>query len=63
MSYFTCMSTSSTVRFASAASQVRVTLINNETYSAKVVGYDVDKDVAVLQLIVPPDKLKVRFGV
>lgn len=38
------------------ASEVRVTLLDSSTYTAKVVGFDPDKDVAVLKLEVPADK-------
>jgi S1-C subfamily serine protease len=33
-----------------------VTLLDQSTYSAKVVGFDPDKDVAVLQLDMPEEK-------
>ncbi|GIL46956.1 hypothetical protein Vafri_3822, partial [Volvox africanus] len=40
------------------ADEVKVTLLDQSTYSARVVGGDADKDVAVLQLQgVPPEKL------
>ncbi|KAF6258898.1 trypsin-like cysteine/serine peptidase domain-containing protein [Scenedesmus sp. NREL 46B-D3] len=38
------------------ASEVKVTLLDQSTYSAKVVGFDPDKDVAVLQLDMPEAK-------
>lgn len=38
------------------ASEVKVTLLDQSTYNAKVVGFDPDKDVAVLQLVMAPDK-------
>jgi S1-C subfamily serine protease len=34
-----------------------VTLLDQSTYTAKVVGFDPDKDVAVLQLDLPAEKL------
>ncbi|WIA10403.1 hypothetical protein OEZ85_010595 [Tetradesmus obliquus] len=37
------------------ASEVKVTLLDQSTYSAKVVGFDPDKDVAVLQLDMPEE--------
>ncbi|KAG2485859.1 hypothetical protein HYH03_015442 [Edaphochlamys debaryana] len=41
------------------AAEVKVTLIDQSTYTAKVVGGDADKDVAVLELQgVPPEKLR-----
>ncbi|KXZ43319.1 hypothetical protein GPECTOR_94g641 [Gonium pectorale] len=41
------------------AAEVKVTLLDQSTFSARVVGGDSDKDVAVLQLVgVPPDKLR-----
>lgn len=40
------------------ASEVQATLLNQSTVTASVVGYDVDKDIAVLQLELPPEKLK-----
>ncbi|XP_021722866.1 protease Do-like 1, chloroplastic [Chenopodium quinoa] len=40
------------------ASDLRVTLADQSTYEAKVVGYDQDKDVAVLRIDVPKDKLR-----
>uniref|UniRef100_A0A803NAL6 PDZ domain-containing protein n=1 Tax=Chenopodium quinoa TaxID=63459 RepID=A0A803NAL6_CHEQI len=46
------------------ASDLRVTLADQSTYEAKVVGYDQDKDVAVLRIDVPKDKLRpVPIGV
>ncbi|GLC44086.1 hypothetical protein PLESTB_000930900 [Pleodorina starrii] len=40
------------------ADEVKVTLLDQTTYSARVVGGDADKDVAVLQLLgLPPDKM------
>lgn len=36
----------------------RVTLADQTTYDAKVVGFDQDKDVAVLRVNAPKDKLK-----
>lgn len=38
------------------ASEVKVTLLDQSTYTARVVGADPDKDVAVLQLEMPADK-------
>nr|GEZ16438.1 protease Do-like 1, chloroplastic [Tanacetum cinerariifolium] len=38
----------------------RVTLANQTTYDAKVIGFDQDKDVAVLQIDAPKDKLRPR---
>ncbi|KAL5723716.1 Protease Do-like 1 [Ranunculus cassubicifolius] len=40
------------------ASDVRVTLSDQTTYEAKVVGFDQDKDVALLRIDAPKDKLK-----
>jgi S1-C subfamily serine protease len=36
----------------------RVTLADQSTYDAKVVGFDQDKDVAVLRVDAPKDKLR-----
>lgn len=36
----------------------RVTLADQATYEAKVVGFDQDKDVAVLRIDAPKDKLR-----
>lgn len=36
----------------------RVTLADQSTYDAKVVGFDQDKDVAVLRVDAPRDKLR-----
>jgi hypothetical protein len=36
----------------------RVTLADQTTYDAKVVGFDQDKDVAVLRVDAPKDKLR-----
>jgi len=36
----------------------RVTLADQSTYDAKVVGFDQDKDVAVLHVEAPKDKLR-----
>lgn len=36
----------------------RVTLSDQSTYDAKVVGFDQDKDVAVLRVDAPKDKLR-----
>lgn len=36
----------------------RVTLSDQSTYDAKVVGFDQDKDVAVLHIDAPKDKLR-----
>lgn len=36
----------------------RVTLADQSTYDAKVVGFDQDKDVAVLHVDAPKDKLR-----
>lgn len=36
----------------------RVTLADQSTYDAKVVGFDQDKDVAVLRIEAPKDKLR-----
>ncbi len=38
------------------ASEVKVTLFDQTSCSAKVVGADPDKDIAVLQLQLPADK-------
>eukprot|EP00879_Flechtneria_rotunda_P011462 GHRR01011975.1.p1 GENE.GHRR01011975.1~~GHRR01011975.1.p1 ORF type:complete len:381 (+),score=125.00 GHRR01011975.1:902-2044(+) len=38
------------------ASEVKVTLLDQSSYDAKVVGFDPDKDVAVLQLNMPSSK-------
>ncbi|CAN8272576.1 unnamed protein product [Cochlearia groenlandica] len=40
------------------ASDLRVTLADQSTYDAKVVGFDQDKDVAVLSIDAPKDKLR-----
>lgn len=40
------------------ASDLRVTLADQTTYDAKVVGFDQDKDVAVLHIDAPKDKLR-----
>ncbi|GJW31000.1 protease Do-like protein 1, chloroplastic [Tanacetum coccineum] len=40
------------------ASDLRVTLADQTTYDAKVIGFDQDKDVAVLQIDAPKDKLR-----
>ncbi|KAK9734991.1 hypothetical protein RND81_04G175900 [Saponaria officinalis] len=40
------------------ASDLRVTLADQSTYEAKIVGYDQDKDVAVLAIDAPKDKLR-----
>ncbi|OVA07588.1 PDZ domain [Macleaya cordata] len=40
------------------ASDLRVTLADQSTYEAKVVGFDQDKDVAVLSVDAPKDKLR-----
>eukprot|EP00262_Sarcandra_glabra_P009707 TRINITY_DN2423_c0_g2_i2.p1 TRINITY_DN2423_c0_g2~~TRINITY_DN2423_c0_g2_i2.p1 ORF type:complete len:446 (-),score=62.76 TRINITY_DN2423_c0_g2_i2:30-1367(-) len=40
------------------ASDLRVTLADQSTYEAKVVGFDQDKDVAVLRVEAPKDKLR-----
>ncbi|XP_061363196.1 protease Do-like 1, chloroplastic [Gastrolobium bilobum] len=40
------------------ASDLRVTLADQSTYDAKVVGFDQDKDVAVLRVEAPKDKLR-----
>ncbi|XP_054801853.1 protease Do-like 1, chloroplastic [Prosopis cineraria] len=40
------------------ASDLRVTLADQSTYDAKVVGFDQDKDVAVLRVDAPRDKLR-----
>nr|XP_043617195.1 protease Do-like 1, chloroplastic [Erigeron canadensis]XP_043617196.1 protease Do-like 1, chloroplastic [Erigeron canadensis] len=40
------------------ASDLRVTLADQSTYDAKVVGFDQDKDVAVLRIDAPKDKLR-----
>ncbi|KAJ6803291.1 protease Do-like 1, chloroplastic [Iris pallida] len=40
------------------ASDLRVTLADQSTYEAKVVGFDQDKDVAVLRIDAPKDKLR-----
>lgn len=38
------------------ASEVKVTLLDQSSYTARVVGADPDKDVAVLQLDMPSSK-------
>ncbi|KAG0456190.1 hypothetical protein HPP92_023978 [Vanilla planifolia] len=40
------------------ASDLRVTLADQSTYEAKIVGFDQDKDVAVLRISAPKDKLR-----
>ncbi|KAK9272657.1 hypothetical protein L1049_003033 [Liquidambar formosana] len=40
------------------ASDLRVTLADQSTYDAKVVGFDQDKDVAVLRVEAPKEKLR-----
>ncbi|KAH9613343.1 hypothetical protein KSS87_022399 [Heliosperma pusillum] len=40
------------------ASDLRVTLADQSTFEAKIVGYDQDKDVAVLAIDAPKDKLR-----
>ncbi|KAL5571360.1 hypothetical protein UlMin_020957 [Ulmus minor] len=40
------------------ASDLRVTLADQSTYDAQVVGFDQDKDVAVLRVDAPKDKLR-----
>ncbi|KAK8587767.1 hypothetical protein V6N13_086741 [Hibiscus sabdariffa] len=40
------------------ASDLRVTFADQSTYDAKVVGFDQDKDVAVLRVDAPKDKLR-----
>ncbi|WOK99246.1 protease Do-like 1, chloroplastic [Canna indica] len=40
------------------ASDLRVTLADQSTYDAKVVGFDQDKDVAVLSIDAPKEKLR-----
>ncbi|XP_042498433.1 protease Do-like 1, chloroplastic [Macadamia integrifolia] len=40
------------------ASDLRVTLADQTTYEAKVIGFDQDKDVAVLSVDAPKDKLR-----
>ncbi|XP_042501963.1 protease Do-like 1, chloroplastic [Macadamia integrifolia] len=40
------------------ASDLRVTLADQTTFEAKVVGFDQDKDVAVLRVTAPKDKLR-----
>ncbi|GAB2229790.1 hypothetical protein Droror1_Dr00014046 [Drosera rotundifolia] len=40
------------------ASDLRVTLADQSTYEARVVGFDQDKDVAVLHIDAPEDKLR-----
>ncbi|KAL5860470.1 hypothetical protein ACOSQ4_001766 [Xanthoceras sorbifolium] len=40
------------------ASDLKVTLADQSTYDAKVVGYDQDKDVAVLRVEAPNEKLR-----
>ncbi|KAL6497531.1 Protease Do-like 1, chloroplastic [Orobanche hederae] len=40
------------------ASDLKVTLADQSTYDAKVVGFDQDKDVAVLTIDAPKDKLR-----
>uniref|UniRef100_A0A5B7A9B8 PDZ domain-containing protein n=1 Tax=Davidia involucrata TaxID=16924 RepID=A0A5B7A9B8_DAVIN len=40
------------------ASDLRVTLADQTTYDARVVGFDQDKDVAVLRVDAPKDKLR-----
>ncbi len=38
------------------ASEVKVTLFDQSSVDAAVVGYDADKDTAVLKLEIPPEK-------
>ncbi|TWE11681.1 S1C family serine protease [Rudaeicoccus suwonensis] len=48
---------------AGANPTITVTLNNNETYAAKVVGTDVSTDLAVVRLVNPPSDLKpITFG-
>ncbi|UPQ98246.1 trypsin-like serine protease [Chloropicon primus] len=46
------------------ASMVKVTLINKETFDARVVGYDDDKDIAILKVegVKPSDLVPVRLA-
>ncbi|KAG9141201.1 hypothetical protein Leryth_001689 [Lithospermum erythrorhizon] len=47
------------------ASDVKVTIADQTTYDAKIVGFDQDKDVAVLRIDAPKDKLRpipIGFG-
>lgn len=41
-----------------ALAMFRVTLADQSTYEARVVGFDQDKDVAVLRIDAPKDKLR-----
>ncbi|KAL3520367.1 hypothetical protein ACH5RR_018516 [Cinchona calisaya] len=45
-------------RVIRGASDLRVTLSDQSTYDARVVGFDQDKDVAVLRIDAPKDKLR-----
>ncbi|XP_039053536.1 protease Do-like 1, chloroplastic [Hibiscus syriacus] len=45
-------------RLIRGASDLKVTLADQTTYDAKVVGFDQDKDVAVLRVGAPKDKLR-----
>lgn len=47
------------VLLCQGASEVKVTLLDQSSYTAKVVGIDPDKDVAVLQLQMADDKIDV----
>jgi S1-C subfamily serine protease len=40
------------------ASEVRVALIDQSVYPAKIIGGDASKDIAVLQLVAPPEVLR-----
>lgn len=51
------MNYSPTVSLPQGASEVKVTLLDQSSYDAKVVGVDPDKDVAVLQLDMSPDQM------
>lgn len=39
------------------ANEIKVTLFNGETYSAKLVGFDAVNDIAVLKIDAPPEQL------
>jgi len=40
-----------------SAAGAKITLANNKTYDAELVGYDADKDIAVLKIKAPPAEL------
>jgi S1-C subfamily serine protease len=41
-----------------ASNELEVTLANHETYAAKTVGFEVEKDIAVLRIDAPRDRLR-----